>query len=383
MHILEGDVPQRLLRQAPQAHRAAGAAPVQVHARVRDVELPDPFVWIRGWSYSTSLRAHPFVHGDRKAREVAYRQGIGINVWLGRPTAEHPGMLARRTGRVIFALNALGDLEHFAMSRPVTPEQVSDGQRQYLRDYILENIDNTRRLGLDYDEWFLEPWDEPGRGSGTSYRTFRQLLKEIDPNVHIYANPCFWAGWEKDGVHTDDVVFDELNGWYNQYIDVSVPLFLLLDNPMPRSYTIFDKPGRWVNAFYTVSAQHAKSERASQVQSYRRMAWDAFRRGQNGWAFYAYYAPRGDPWSDLDRAIYGEAMPDYQMVYPGPRGPVPTRQSESAREGWEDFRLLSLLRDRGLHEALDPILRDYVAGAPVATLSRRALDLAADAGLAR
>ena len=35
---------------------------------------------------------------------------------------------------------------------------------------------------------------------------------------------------------------------------------------------------------------------------------------------------------------------DYQMVYPGPRGPIPTRQSEALREGYEDCASLTCSR---------------------------------------
>ncbi len=55
-----------------------------------------------------------------------------------------------------------------------------------------------------------------------------------------------------------------------------------------------------MRAFYYVCTQSAKSERAAQVEVYRRMAWDAFARGWNGWGFYSYFGPRGNPWNDFD-----------------------------------------------------------------------------------
>ena len=107
------------------------------------------------------------------------------------------------------------------------------------------------------------------------------------------------------------------------------------------------------------------------------MAWDAFDRGWNGWGFYSYFAPRGNPWDDRDAEwASGEDMPDYQMVYPGPTGPVPTRQSEAVREGWEDYCLLTLLQTQGRAEALKSILADYAAGKPPAELRLRALKAA-------
>ena len=61
------------------------------------------------------------------------------------------------------------------------------------------------------------------------------------------------------------------------------------------------------------------------------------------------------------------------MVYPGPRGPVPTRQSETVREGWEDYCLLTLLKQQGRKAELAAILKSYEAGEPMAKLREQAL----------
>jgi len=68
-----------------------------------------------------------------------------------------------------------------------------------------------------------------------------------------------------------------------------------------------------------------------------------------------------------------ENLPDYTMVYPGPRGPIPTRQSESLREGWEDYCLLSLLKERGRKVELAAILKAYAAGESPHALRLQAL----------
>jgi hypothetical protein len=133
-----------------------------------------------------------------------------------------------------------------------------------------------------------------------------------------------------------------------------------------------------VRGFYTVSTQSAKSERAPQVELYRRQAWDAFATGWNGWGFYSYFAPRGNPWDDVDADWYtGEDMPDYEMVYPGPRGPIPTRQSEAVREGWEDYCLLTLLAQAGKLPEAQALRAARDAGEALPALRERALRLAA------
>ena len=70
-------------------------------------------------------------------------------------------------------------------------------------------------------------------------------------------------------------------------------------------------------------------------------------------------------------------MSDYQMVYPGPRGPIPTRQSEALRQGWHDCQLLTLLKQQGNAGDLAAIIKDYKNGAPLADPHRRALNAAA------
>ena len=115
---------------------------------------------------------------------------------------------------------------------------------------------------------------------------------------------------------------------------------------------------------------------------YRRMAWDSFSWGFNGWSFYSYYSPRGSGWNHFDRSPVGEGLQepsDYQMVYPGPRGVIPTRHSEALRQGWEDWCLLNLLKQKGLTSQLAAIVAAYEAGESPSALRLRALRAVAEA----
>ena len=100
------------------------------------------------------------------------------------------------------------------------------------------------------------------------------------------------------------------------------------------------------------------------------MAWKAFALGFNGWGYYCYYAPRGNPW---DIRIWSSLSYSYQMVFPGPNGPVIMPIYEIMRDGWEDYRLLTALRQRGQHALVDELLAGYRAGEPLADLRDRAL----------
>lgn len=176
-------------------------------------------------------------------------------------------------------------------------------------------------------------------------------------------NPIFWEG---SASAPDDVIASMLSPYYRELIDVSVPHEGLL-NDHPKSEALFDAP-HFIRGSYAVSTHGGKGEASADVEFHRRMAWRAFARGYNGWGFFAYYRPEGSPWDDMDASL-----PDYSMVFPGPRGPIATRRSESVRQGWQDFRLLTLLKQRGRQAELDAILKGLAAGEPLDTLHEQAL----------
>lgn len=365
--------------------RADGCPPVTVRARVLPVMLPDPPVWLHTWSGVTSqfpfkLTDRPGMAPgmalpslDRDVREVAYKQSLGVTVWSGFPTEGTVAALARSMGRTVHYVYGLPDeYVHKGYASQLTPEDLTDEDRQKIAEHIQGLVAEAESLGMDYDDWFVELWDEPGERNSMLYGAFTKLIREADPDVHIYCNPCFWVG---SGVLEDEPVHEVLGSWYRDYIDVSVPLFLLLDD-RPKCMALFDAP-RSISAFYSVSTQSAKGGASAQVEGYRRQAWRAASLGWNGWGFYSYYAPRGNPWTDFDRSWH-EDRPDYLMVYPGPRGPIPTRPSEAVREGWEDYRALTLLKQRGKGKLLRELFEGYEAGEALTELRLRALRAAAD-----
>ncbi len=349
----------------------AGGPSVLLRAEVLDVTLPRPRVWLQTWSGTTSQ--FPFVHDDRDRREVAYKASLGTTVWNGWPEPGSQAALAREPGRTFFHIWGIGDYGHRLYGGGVDPGKLTAEDAAKIAGMIREHVAKATSLGLSYDDWYVELTDEPGKGNSPAFGALCRLIRQADPQVRIYCNPSFWVG---NGCLPDDDVYASLSPWYNECIDVSSPIYLLLYE-RPKCMTLFGAP-RLVRAFYNVCTQSAKSERAAQVQIYRRMAWDAFGYGWNGWGFYSYYAPRGNPWNDFDAEWYtGEDMPDYQMVYPGPYGPVPTRQSEDVREGWEDYCLLTLLRQQGQDAVVKALLADYAAGGDPSELRLRALQAAA------
>jgi hypothetical protein len=345
---------------------AAPAPPLSVRVTVVDVTLPEPFIWLQMWSGTTTM--FPFVYGDREAREVRFKQALGATVWNGFPEAGTAAALARQNGPAIFHIWGVGDYGHKVYNGQIDPAALTDQDAEAIAALIHGHVAKAQALGLAYDQWYIEITDEPGRRNAAGFAALAALVRRADPQVRICCNPSFWEG---NGVADDAAVFAALGAWYTDRIDVSVPFEWLLRD-RPQCAPLFAAP-RQVRAFYTVCSQSAKSERAAQIHTYRRFAWDAFGRGWNGWGFYSYYAPRGNPWNDLDQDWYsGEDLPDYLVVYPGPHGPISTRQAEAVREGCEDFRLLTWLQERD-PEGVRTALADYAAGADPAELRRRLL----------
>lgn len=76
----------------------------------------------------------------------------------------------------------------------------------------------------------------------------------------------------------------------------------------------------------------------------------------NGFAYYCYYAPRGNPW---DIRTWGSLDYRYQMVFPLENDVAVTPIYETMREAWEDYRLLTALRDAGRDGLLADLLAEY------------------------
>ena len=351
---------------------ADGAQPLVVRAEVLNVTLPAPPVWVQTYSGTTGM--FPFTYGDRLEREVAFKASLGVTVWDGFPTPGSASALARKHGRAIYHVMGLPDeYVNKGYNGQIKAADLGPKEEKAVADHIAGLVAQARALGLTYDDWFVELWDEPGRSTAPTLGAFARLIRKADPKVRIYCNPSFWEG---SGCVDDAAAYPPLESWYRECVDISVPIMLLLRD-RPKCWTLFDAK-RSVRASYNVCSQSGKSEQASNTELYRRFAWDTFARGWNGWGFYSYFAPRGDPWNDFDAEwTTGEDLPDYQVVYPGPRGPIATRQSEALRAGWEDYCLLTLLREKHLDQALAAILKGYADGEAMSALRVRALRAAA------
>lgn len=365
---IRADMAKPGLYEAKLAYK--GGSPQLVRVKVVDVKLPEPAMWLQSWSGTTGM--FPFEHADRRSREVGYKTSLGINVWDGFPEKATLPEAARGKCKAIYRIWGVGDYGHKIYSGSMKPDEITPAVEKEVAEMIRGHVSKARELGLGYDQWYVELADEPCLRNTEIFGAFCKLIRKIDPKVRIYCNPSFWVGFENGGVTPDAEVYRTLAPWYNDCVDISCPLVLLLED-RPKSAKLFGHK-RLVNAFYNVASHQAKSEKREIIEEYRRYGWRAKSLGYNGWGFYSYYGPRGNPWDDFDSDFMtSEDLPDYEVVYPGPRGPIPTRAAEAFREGWEDYRLLTLLSSKN-PSAFSALIKNYKAGEPIEKLRLKALE---------
>ncbi len=234
-------------------------------------------------------------------------------------------------------------------------------------------VRKAEEVGIGFDRWFIEMPDEPGRHNMAAVRTFVEMCKRIEPRIRIYVNPACWTGFENDGVESDETLVNLLDGWYDKLVDISVPLALNLED-RPKAMRYF-RADREFNGQYWVAGQHMNADRGELVSLPRVCAWDSISRDLNFWGFYSYYCPRLNSWDNAVRPYENvDGTINYQCVYGGLNGPVPTRASEAIREGWQDYRIMQLVREQA-PETYRRLQKQYLSGEyTFEGLRRKALD---------
>ena len=333
----------------------AGGSLITVMVKTADVALPSPKLKIGAYSRCTEM--YPFRYEDRYEREAEYLKELGINIFsVGFwDWNDFYAAAARTIPDSVFSVWVFGKYGHDLFNKLIcTADDITDKMREEITENVRKAVSEAERLGLDYDRWEAENADEPGVRNMGAFAEMCRLVKQIDEKVNIYANPSYWLGWDKNLVEPDERTYDSLQSWYGKYVDRSCPHVLNLTEH-PKTYRLYTQP-RKCNSFYDVLSQHAKCERREVIGRLRELAWIALKHNFNGWSFYAYYRPLGDPWNDLD-----EDLPDYSVVYPGELGPVPTRASEILREALQDYRLMKLLQEIS-EETYNSVLQAYECG---------------------
>jgi hypothetical protein len=315
---------------------------IPVTIEVLPVTLPTPRVWVHSWSAGAVGTTWPFIENDTLATTVLDKRSRGITSFGIRfndedafqPSSE--AAEARRQSKDVFFHYAYlipTKWVHAGYASNAAPfDQLSEQDKKEIADHVHAVVNKFKTFGVDYGDWYGEFWDEPGDGGSKLVARAASWVKAADARVQIYVNPSFPEQIEN---------FRRMS----QVSDCFVPFWSNWFNSPDWLAEI--KPGR-VNALYAIMGSNRSELHEELVGHYRILPWQAFKLGLNGWGFYAYYGPREDPYTDYDPP---GSETDYQVVYPGPRGPVPSRQAEAFRDGWEDYRLLSLLAAYGSPQA--------------------------------
>lgn len=335
----------------------AGENNIPIHLKVLSVTLPQPDSWVRFWGNKPASSRNLWSSDEELQKEITYQQSMGANVWSGWPEKgsyqEVARQLAKERGlQNYFIIGISPEIRDAGYLGKLDPAKFDEEFKQKVKTEIQQMVQTAQQLGLNYKDWSVELWDEPNSKNMPAWTAIAKLIREADPRVRIYMNPLFWTrqGDNRYGFATDAGQVNSLKNWYNELVDISMPILGQVNskeypqanakfyNHLPRAvrgYYIHPNPGRM-------------------------LSWEAAMRDFNGWGFYAYYVPSKDAWNDFDSPAY--AGFDYEIVYPGPAGFVPTIESESMRESWDDYRLLTLLKQQGKTAEVTDILRQYQSG---------------------
>ena len=187
---------------------------------------------------------------------------------------------------------------------------------------------------LDYSDWLWYPFDELLNDAFLAHAT---LVKEIDPNVRIFADTS-----------TDDP--EEVKVWA-PLIDIWCPLYHSLvpgkeETPKNTAYRALKDAGETIWCYW----EGLNMRTISPTLRYRSSGWLAWEYGLGGVMFWNSVVNQGDRWTDMD-GTNGEMA----TVFPIAHGYANTRRWEAWRDGVEDYQYLHLLRQ--LAEKAGPDLR--------------------------
>ena len=190
----------------------------------------------------------------------------------------------------------------------------------------------AERLGYPKDRYVLDFPDEPGPSRAAALLRIARAVKNADPEIQIYANPCFFG----ESTLTNEVLMATIRSNYVDCIDFSVPSFLAARRDPFR--------GEFFTSRHRDNAMYAHPPR----RMGRHGAWDAAVWGFNGFGYYSYWelAAHSQAW-DWRTSIASILGATYRMAYPSGEGFAITPLYEMMREAKDDFHLVKTLLDRG------------------------------------
>ncbi|MFH1742443.1 MAG: PQQ-binding-like beta-propeller repeat protein [bacterium] len=204
----------------------------------------------------------------------------------------------------------------------------SAAYQENFNTFLNDLVKHMAEKGIDTDHFGLYPLDEPG-GHGwhavDQMVEFGKIVREANPDVMVYVD----GGGELP-------MFEAMA----PYIDIWCPGIFMLPEDSPEMKVI-RSTGKMIwsyNCGYSYARPVGPNlKNINIIAEYRTAALFAFRFDTTGIGYWCYNSG-GDPWTRVEH--------EYMLVYPGRSGPVTSRRWEAVREGIEDFRILTALKER-------------------------------------
>mgnify|MGYP002344239527 FL=1 len=205
-----------------------------------------------------------------------------------------------------------------------------------LKGAVLYYVNLAKEAGLDYDQWAIEIYDEPTDSTSEVHAELAKIIKEADEKVQIFANPA--AHWERNSVTIEKTL-----KILEPYVDFWFPFSGNLNRTDEDIVGYLKTLGKPIGYYSTPGIFSSKDENAA-FGYYRKAAMIAYHYDLDAFGFWAYNTYYSSPWDDFD-SIPGVDWPDAAVVYPGPKGPITTRNWEAVREGIQDYKLVVVLEE--------------------------------------
>lgn len=170
-----------------------------------------------------------------------------------------------------------------------------------------------------YGKWLLQIWDEPTDSFALLHQRVAHQIHVYNGAVRIMAN----AAYNSTVNGTLQVVNPDVTEWWPH------------SSLLPGALSYLTTTNKNINEYDNWDANTVNNQ-DSAWHYYRRHAWVVPRYNLSGRGFWSAYAPGS--------GVY--------LVYPGPFGPLPTRNWEAVRHGSEDACMVQILSWRSLPTAM-------------------------------
>jgi len=249
-------------------------------------------------------------------------------------------------GKIKFDNNKISDIDFSVMDKEISRFKSHDvfllitgfpaikndvGSESYKNDlkiYLEKLTTHLNGKGFDKEHFVFYPLDEPGvHGWNHVNRlvNFGKVVKEIDPELMMYM----------DGPG-ELPMFKEMA----KVMDVWTPPYDWLAEDIPEMKIVRNSGKlKWsYNCFYRFARPTGPNiKNINLIAEFRTAAPYSFRHNSTGMGYWCYNSGGENQW---ERIVF-----EYKLIYPGRTKPVTSRHWEAVREGIEEYRILSALKN--------------------------------------